>query len=76
MMKAEMQHGDVIITLQYHISTFSKCAANVRLFVFYLSTGLVWVCEIELSHMGKNNRNLNLVLENVIYQGRQQYSSA
>ena len=31
------------------------------LFVFYLSLGLVWVCEIEISHMGKNNGNSDLV---------------
>ena len=24
---------------------------------FYLSHGQVWVCEMELSHMGKNSRN-------------------
>ena len=34
------------------------------LFFFYLSHGLVQVCEIEeLSHMGKNNRNPDLVCE-------------
>ena len=36
-------------------------AVSVRLFVFYLSHGLVQVCEIELSHMGKNNGNPDLV---------------
>ena len=30
---------------------------------FYLSLGLVRVCEIESSHMGKNNGNPNLVCE-------------
>ena len=38
----------------------SQCAAVV----FYLSHGLVWVCEIELSHMGKKNENPDLVCEN------------
>ena len=38
----------------------------MRLFVFYLSLGLVGVCGIELSHMGKNNGNSYLVCENVI----------
>ena len=37
--------------------------ASVRLFVFYLSHGLVWVCEIELSYMGKNKGNPDLVTE-------------
>ena len=38
--------------------------ASVRLFVFYLSLGLVLVCEIEISHMGKNNGNSDLVCTN------------
>ena len=37
---------------------------SVRLFVFYLSLRLVWVCEIEISHMGKNNGNPDLVCDN------------
>ena len=37
---------------------------DVRLFIFYLSSGLARVCEIELSHMGKNNGNPDLVCEN------------
>ena len=36
----------------------------MRLFAFYLSLGLIPVCEIELSHMGKNNRHPDLVCEN------------
>ena len=36
---------------------------NVRLFVFNLSLGLVWVCDIELPHMGKINGNPDLVRE-------------
>ena len=42
-------------------------AASMRLFVFYLSLGLVRVCEIELSHMGKNNWNPDLVCENALF---------
>ena len=37
--------------------------ASVRLFVFYLSLGVVWICEIESPHMSKNNGNLDLVCE-------------
>ena len=36
-----------------------------RVAVFYLSHGPVWVYEIEMCHMGKNNGNPNLVCENV-----------
>ena len=32
---------------------------------FYLSHGLVQVCEIELSHLGKNNAKPDLVCENI-----------
>ena len=39
-------------------------ADEMRLFVVYLSNGLVQVCEIELSHIGKSNGNPNLVCEN------------
>ena len=38
------------------------------LFVFYLSHRLVWVCEIELSYMGKNNGNCDLVVRNYAAQ--------
>ena len=34
---------------------------------FYLSHGLVWVCEIELSHMGKSNGYPDLVCEKKIH---------
>ena len=61
---AEMRHGDVILLLQWrHGSTCGQRVDYVRLFVFYLSLGLVRVCEIELSHMGKNSGNLDLVCE-------------
>ena len=33
----------------------------------YLSRGLVQICEIELSHMGKNKGNPNLVCQNASY---------
>ena len=32
---------------------------------FYLTQGLVRLCEIEISHIGKNNKNPNLVWENI-----------
>ena len=35
----------------------------MQLFVFYLSHGLVLICEIELSQMGKNNVNPDRVCE-------------
>ena len=61
---AEMRHSDVILTLQWlHGSTCGQHAVDVRLFVFHLSHGLVRVCEVELSHMGKNNGNPDLVCE-------------
>ena len=55
----------------YHYNdVMDLLAGSVRLFVFRLSLGLVWVCEIEISHvskishMGKNNGNPDLVCEN------------
>ena len=39
-----------------------RCAA-VR---FYLLHGLERVCEIEISHMGKNNDNPDLVCKNIV----------
>ena len=48
---AEMWHSDVIITLQWrHRSTCSQRVAGVQLFIFYLSHGLVHVCEINRIH--------------------------
>ena len=38
----------------------------MRLFDFYLSHGLVRVCEIEFSHMGKNSGNSDLVSKNTL----------
>ena len=63
-----MRHGDVILTLQYTMTSRPMCGrrAVVR---FCLSHGLVrvHVCLIELSRFGKNNGNLNLVCENIHY---------
>ena len=39
----------------------------VPLFDFYFSHGLVRVCEIELSHMNKNNGNPDLVCDKYLY---------
>ena len=44
---AEMRHGDVILTLH---DVIDRCKASMRLFVFYLSLGLVRVCEINRIH--------------------------
>ena len=52
---AEMRHGGVIITM--------TSPGNMELFVFYPSHRLGCVSEKEISHMGKNNRNLDLVCE-------------
>ena len=42
---ADMRHGEVILTFQWrHGSTCDQHAADVRLFVFYPSHGLVRVC--------------------------------
>ena len=54
----EMRHGDAI----FNISMMSQI--DVQLFVFYLSRRLVRVCEIELSHMGKNSGYPDLVCKN------------
>ena len=37
--------------------------AGLMLFVFYLSHGLIWVCEIEIFQMDKDNGNPDLVCE-------------
>ena len=54
-----------MVTSYLYNDVTDRRAASVRLFVFYLSLGLVWVCEIETSHMGENNRNPDLVCEKV-----------
>ena len=45
---AEMRHGD--ITFKHYNDVRDQRIASVRLFVFYLSLGLVWVCEINRIH--------------------------
>ena len=70
---AEMRHGDVILTLQLrHRTTCGSRADDVRLFVFYLSHGLVrvHVCEIESFHMCKQNGNSDLVCEKIHFRMR------
>ena len=57
--------GMVLSILHYNVVTGQR-AADVRLFVFYLSLGQVWVCEIQISHMGKHNGNYDLVSEKII----------
>ena len=52
---------DNMTSLKHFNDAMDRHAANVRLFDFYLSHGLVWVCEKELSHMGKINGNPYLV---------------
>ena len=43
-----------MVTSFYHYNDITdRCAASMWLLVFYLSLGLVQVCEIEISHMGK-----------------------
>ena len=54
---------DMVLSFKHYNDVMNRCAASVRQLVFYLFHWLVWVCEIELSHMGKNNGNLDLVCE-------------
>ena len=49
-----------MVTPFNHYNDVTDRRAVVR---FYLSLGLVRVCEIKLSHMGKNNGNPDLVCE-------------
>ena len=51
---AEMHLGDVIYF------TITSCGLRVTDML------LVWVCEIELSHMGKKNGNPDLVCEKLV----------
>ena len=39
------------------------CSRRSTVHFFYLSHGLVRVCEVKLSHMGKINRNPDLVCD-------------
>ena len=50
---------DMVTSFKYYNDVMDRCA-TVR---FYLSHRLVLVCKIELSHMGKINRNPDLVCE-------------
>ena len=52
--------------LRCFMMTSSTCGqrAAVRFFI-YFSLGLVRVCEIEITYMVKNNRNPDLVCENI-----------
>ena len=60
----EMRHGDIILILQWRNRLMcGQPEAKVWPFFFYLFHGLVLVCEIELSHIGKNNENPNVVCE-------------
>ena len=49
----------VMSSLHYNEVTY-RCVAVL----FYLSQGLVWVCEIEFSDMGKNSVNPDLLINN------------
>ena len=57
---------DMVTSFQHYNDVTDRCAASMRLSVFYLCLGLVRVCEIEISHMGKNNGNPDLVCEKQI----------
>ena len=61
---AEIRHGDVILTVQCRHG--SMCCS---FFLSFLRAGTV--CHIDLSHMGKNNGNHNLVCEKMISYGGQ-----
>ena len=51
------RHFNITITSLIDMRPVCRCS------VFYLSLGLVRVCKIEISHMGKNNGNPDLVGE-------------
>ena len=53
----------MVMSFSHFNDVMDRRAASVRLFICYLSLGLVQVCKIEISHMGKNNRNPDLVCE-------------
>ena len=59
-----MRHDDVILLLQWHHRL--TCDHRVAVSFFYLSHRLVWVCEIEISHMGKIKGNPNLEYEKIV----------
>ena len=53
----------MVTSFKHYNDVTDQPVASVQLFVFYLALWLVWVCEIEISHMGKNNGNPDLVHE-------------
>ena len=65
---AETRHSDVIY---YYNDVKYRREASMRptcgCLFFYISLGLVRGCEIEISHMGKNNGNLDLVCEKRLF---------
>ena len=46
---------DIVTSFKHYNDVTNQRAASVRLFFFYLSLGMVRVCEIEISHIRKNN---------------------
>ena len=57
----------MVTSFQHCNNVTDQCAASVRSTLgcfFLLSYRLVGVCEIKLSHMGKNSENPDLVWEN------------
>ena len=58
----------MVTSFSHNNDVTDRLAASVRLFVFYLSLGQLRVCEIEISHMGKNNGNPDLVCEKELSQ--------
>ena len=57
---AEKRYADVILNLN---DVTDRRAASMQLFILYLPLGLVRVCKIEISHVGKNKGNSDLVCE-------------
>ena len=52
---------DKVKSFKHYNDDTDQCVASVQLFLFFVSLGLALVCEIEISHMGKNNRNRDLL---------------
>ena len=66
-MLIEMQHTcDMVMSFLHFNDAMDLHAAGVRLIIFYLSHGLVRGCGIELSHIGKDNVNPDLVCKKKI----------
>ena len=63
--KHEKDFQNILNTLRCDMVTTMTSRIDVRLFAFfYLSYGLVGLCEIEICQMGKGNGNPDLVCEN------------